>query len=434
MIDYSLSELRTDWKSGIPSRMKTVAELAVDAEANNKVLQDLIVSSARSGDQLPASVNTALLRIAFNDMWEVNLDAEDRRLAVALALASLLGEKIPNDFAPLDQRHPGVVLALTATAGENSSKVLAKIPGMLLTRLPPPYGPGFTRLMEAEPDLNCGDTAVLLLARFATQGIDRAQDLRAFLREHRSSRLQALALIYSHDNQLAKLVLDLMLNHPNFALDIPETNWARSWNLTQWQELEPADQLLLLAGVPPRSLSRTEDIVKLLMHPAAKLRVFAVTQVLERVSLKHPGAVALLTRLQEEPDLLTPEQLFRLLGILEQPAKVKLSRVKVWLESSPPQSIVAELLLASAKEQAGTKVDTLFANYLRERRWRGAEAELAALSQHPDPLSRLFSYDQIYRNLSEKRAEDLLGQALTYETEPRFKVQLKSMLQQLNAQ
>ncbi len=431
-IEYNVSELRQDWQSRIPSRMLTVAEVALDPDADNKSVQDLIVASANKGEQLP-SVDVGLLRIAFDTRWEVELEPEDRRMAIAFGLARLLGENAPRDLGPLQERHPGILLAIAASAGPNLNRILSEIPVASLTRLPPPIGPAFIKLSQGAEDLSLADKAVQHLARFQSRGIERAEDLAVYLQDNTAVRLQALALLFSQDNYAAKTILEHLLNHPNIVLKHPEIVWARMWGLSKWEELEESDMLFVLAGAPPSTGVRTENIAKLFLHPNPQLRSYAIDQAINRVKFEHPGALEVLDKVRANPELVNAEQLARLAELLQDPENAAPKKVQALMASEPPTELLVPLLLSTRAQPKASRIDAWLALNLKSRGWEPSIAQLRNLSLHPDDYTRLFAYNKILRLEDEETARAFLETALEQEQKPDYREQLKKMIAQIGA-
>ncbi|HQH27177.1 MAG TPA: hypothetical protein PLP17_07250, partial [Oligoflexia bacterium] len=427
---YGVDDLRLRWESRSPSRMVAVARLALTRGPEQHYAEEIILRSVMSGDTLPGGVDVDLLRIAFNSRWEKSLSAEDRRMALALGLAGLLDGALPTDLGKLSDRHPGVVFAVAASAGRNVSRFLKPIPAVVLTKLPPPYGPAFVKLTMNAADATCADDFVQQFARISTRGVERAQEIAEFLRQDSRVRLVALALMFSADNQLAKPLLDVLVNHPNLSLEQAEVKWAREWKLTQWADLEPGDQLFVLAGVPPSGRLDLENIGKLFMHPAAEIRVYAIQQALDRIKFAHPATWAVMQRVMRQPDMLSPEQLFKLAEILEKPASVSDERIKTWLTSQPPVplDILTEMLLANSEQAQAMRLDAWIAVYLKGQGWEPDIAVLKRLAQHPDNYTRLFAYNQIFRLNDKDTARVFLRTALNKEKNPAYRRQLESMI------
>jgi serine/threonine protein kinase len=431
-IEYTYAELRADWASKMPSRMVNVAEIAVDPEVDNRAVQDMIVASALQGEKLPSMVNVEFLRIAFDDRWERDLTAEDRRMAVSLALASLLRDRMPQDLGPLIDHHPALILAVAASAGQNLNRILDKVPADVLTSLPQPYGDAFAKLTNGQKDVTCADRGIQLLARFGTRGVDPDQimEIPEFLRGDTSRRLNALAIMFSQHERLAKSLLDVLLNHPNMVLKTPHVTWARAWDILSWNELDSVDRLFVLSGIPPAKMVSAANIVKLFTHPEPSMRSYAIRQAMNRVKFNHPAAFAVLTELEAKPELLDSEQLSRLAAILENPQTATQERIESWLSSAPPTKLIAMMLIGSAKQSTSFALDTWFAVYLKQRAWVPSLEELKELIHHPDEYTRLYSYNLLHLHTDKAEAKSLLEEAMTQETSPDLKAQLSLMMEQ----
>jgi len=436
-VEYSVPEIRAAWDSKIPSRMLTVAELAVDSEVENKLVQDIVVSSAKNGRKLPAAVNTSLLRVAFHDRWEMELNSEDRRFAVALGLAGLLRNKMPTDLGMLTERHPGVILAITASAGKNTRKILEKIPALSLANLAPPFGPAFQKLVESNESLSCADESVHLLARFGTKGIQGidSQDVIEYLAKDSSIRLQALSLMVSYDDLAARKMLDVLLNNPNTNFKSAESAWAKVWELKTWPNIDAADKLFILAGIPPASKVSLQHLRTLFSHPSDIMRSYAISQAKTRLTFKHPGAEAVFAMLGNNSSLLSGEQLLRLGQILEAPLKVSEQKIKGWLETNPPVEVVSALLLSRSNSNEINKTDTWFAYYLKNAEWSPNKEQLKSMILHPDRYTRLYTYTEIQKRVTEEtidatEALHLFQNALANEKDPEYQEQLQLMIGQ----
>jgi len=422
-----LQAYRDDWNSKIPSRMVPVAVAAVSHEGD-PAAESVILASIRSGEVSSAGVNVGLLRIAFDDRWEMELSPADRRTALALGLGNLLRQNFPKDLTELDRLHPGVLLALTASVGQVSANdYFRNVPADRLVQLPPPFGPAFREIVSAHPAIHCDDEAVQRLARLGTRGVN-LDDLAMFLRDETAVRLRALALILSHDNSRAQTALDLLLRDSNINLNDTFIDWGRAFHLDQWQELESSDRLFVLAGVAPAGKVSADNLGRLLSHPVPSLRAYAIRGALSSIRMKHPGAVPVLSELEKVPQTLSGEQTVDLVKFLINPAEQKSETVRAWFETNPPREMAAQLLLATAKEHVGTILDTSLAVYLKGKNWKPGIDTLRKLSFHPDAYTRLFAYSEIYLLSDREVATEFLRDARRQEADPENKLQLDQML------
>ena len=429
----SNDELRSAWESKRPSMMTPVALAAIDSEGANSYAETIIVGAAIRGEELPVGVDGGLIRIAFDERWERELSSDDRRLALTLALSGMLKSDTPRELPHLDRAHPGVLLAVTASAGENVSAILKNIPASLLAQLPPPFGPAFFELVRGDDKISCGDDPTRLLARLATFGIEGSDQVVAFVTKETVARLRVLAILFGQDLQQANKVLDILLNHPNIDLGHPLIEWARTWDLLSWDELESSDQLFVLAGIPPAHPVLLENVPKLFAHPLPNIRGKAIKNALEEIPFSHRGAFPILRSVAEQPEILTPKQTVELAKFLESPTRAKMKDVRAWLSRGVPESLLVELLASTAKETQATKFDFEISRKLQQGKWQPRINEMRKLSTHPDKLTRLYIYKKTYELADRTTARAILAQALKSESDSKFQQQLEMMIRSIDS-
>ena len=427
---YTTEELRLAWESSIPSRMAPVAELAL--EEDGQLAEDIIIRSIYNGARLPQGVNAGLIKIAFDARWERRLTDEDRRMALALGVAALLGSNYPKDLGPLDERHPGLIFAVVATAGKNANPFLERIPAVVLEKLPGSLGQAFAVLAENHKEYTCASDAIRRLAQFSTHGVGRATDLADFLSVDTDLRLQALAKLYEKDGAGARAVLEATLSHPNIILEHPLIAWGREWELVTWPDLEATDRLAVLAGYAPQGRVMVENVGKMFSHPSAAVRGYAIERAIDRIRFAHPGSFAVLRQLVKNPELLDGRQLFHFAKLLENPTTATEQQLKDWFAKKPPTQLVSQLLLAGHDQKSATKFDTFTAMYLKLEKWEASMAQLRLLVSHPDDYTRLYAYQQVFEREGPEVAA-ILKAAREVESNGRFKRQLDQMLEQLEA-
>lgn len=427
-VSYSREELELAWLSKRPSQMSAVAEAAVRGD---DFAEMLVVGSTLKGENLPAGIDASMLRIAFDERWERELNVGDRKLALTLGLAGLLNSSSSEDLPQLDSVHPGVILGITASAGKNVTPFLNRLPISILGNLPPPVGPAFIELALGQSNISCGNEATRSFARFATRSIEDGQDLVKFLSQNTQGRLRALAILFSQDSAGARQVLDVLLNHPNLQIEHELISWARTSDLLNWSEISNSDQLLVLAGIPPTEALSPESIGKSFAHPLESMRAHAIKIGLDTIKFSHPGAWAVLKQLIDQPKLLGPKQTVQLANFLESPGKANRNDLLAWLKSEPPVELVATLVLATAKETNATKVDFEFARFLQQKNWEPKFDELVRLAEHPDKFTRFFAYTKIYGLTDVAASHRVLSTASRKEQIPEFQQQLRFMLSSL---
>lgn len=422
-------ELQADWESKVPSRMRRVALEAIDLEQAERGAEAVILASAKSGDEIGPFVNVDFLRIAFANEWEAELSPQDRRTALAFALAPLLKTSLPEDLPALDSLHPGVLLAVIANLGAQANrKVFEKIPLSFFAQLPPPIGASFRVFVEQEPKLTLADSSVQSLARLLTLKIN-LDELRNFLGGKVDSRLKVLAEGLRSEPQRAEELLVLLLKHPNSVIQSAGISWAKDFDFYAWKGLSMNSKLDFMAGMLGQVQElATADIMKLLAHPAPEVRAFAMGQIINHLKLEHRAGVDVLNMLRANPGILNSEQTVTLVGMLLQPAKQDPLQINKWLESNPPQALLTTLLLGSSTADAATVVDATIAAYLQKQKWKPDLLQLRKLVSHPDSYTRLFAYSEIYLMDDRKIVEDFLKMAEKKETDERNLGQLQQML------
>ena len=431
-VDYSAmteGELSAAWSSMVPSEMRVVARAAIDPKDPNKIAERIILRSAFSGDRGSDLVNYGLMRIAFDPRWEVKLDETDRRVVLTLALGRVLGDDIPQAKVDLRQLHPAVILAIAASF--QNPPGIGQIPAAVLTQLPPPFSFAFAELLRSQPNLLCSSPAVQTLARFGTRGLGDAEEVVQFLREDTYLRLTALAKLFSLDQGLAKQLLDVLLNHPNIRLDHEIVRWGTAVKLINWRDLSSNDQLFILAGIPPSKEISVVSVVQLLAHPVARMRQYAIENVLNRIKLGHPGATAVLTELKANPDLLNAKQTLDLARFLERPETAPTESVRTWLETKPAPVLLEKLIVASADVPPPTAFDSDVSAYLQKNGWNPDVETLKKLAHHPERLTRFFAYTRIFALPDAKLKLQLLSDALAKEQVDEFRQQLEIMVTSL---
>ncbi len=424
---------KQEWGSRIPSRMRPVAIAAVSDDRASSAAESVILGSIRSADLSSAGINIGLLRNAFDDRWEMELGPDDRRTALALGLGALLRQDdFPKDLPALDQLHPGVLFALTGSIGKTSSAgFLSSVPADRLAQLPPPYGPAFHELTAAHPMLRCSDESVQRLARLGAGPVD-LNEVALFLREETAMRLRALAIMYSHDNARAKILLDILVKDSNLTVERDYIKWGKAFAIDQWKELEPGDRLFVLAGVQPAGHVASENLGKLLAHPEPRLRALAIHGAMSAVRMSHPGALDVLRIVEQEPTMLSPAQTVDLVKFLVSPAAQNIEAVRAWLQTNPPQQILVPLLVTSISAKKGTLLDTAIAVYLKGKNWKPSMDVLKKLTAHPDSYTRLFAYNELYLMQDREAARRILTDAQKTESEPENQQQLQQMLLELS--
>ncbi|MBP9839094.1 MAG: hypothetical protein KBC84_10330, partial [Proteobacteria bacterium] len=424
-----------DWNSKIPSRMLPVALAALNATNPDKSAETVIISASRKDETSISGINNSLIKFAFNDKWEMDLTAQDRRAALFLGLGSLLKNKKIENLPELVDLHPGIILAIISSInnkGESVPQNFQNIPAARLLSLPKIYTQGIRVLLENNQNLNCADKDLQQLIYFMVRGIDIDQ-LNVFLSNNTNLKLQALNEALSSDENKAQLSLELILRNTLLANIKDESiDWARAFNLLDWKELKATEKLSLLAGRIPKSIISEQNVAKLVTHPALIIRSYAFSLIPTAMKLQHPASLDILQKLQNKPDIISPDQSLQLFRILVNPSKIDPLDIKIWIESTPSIEILESLLLSSAAEIEATPVDTAVAASLKNRAWSPSLDVLRKLSVHPDKFTRMYCYNLIFNLTDKETARELLNIAHNKEKEADYKSQLEEMLSNLS--
>lgn len=429
----ALDDLNSAWSSGVLSQMKLVADQAIYKNPGRLLAERVILSSVTNDQVKSELVDTSLLRVAFNAQWEEQLEEDDRRYALSLGLIQILKNQIPRDLGKLEDRNPAIVLALMSSGSISVNKFLSQVPISHLEKLPPPFGPSFQLLSTAQEGKNCGEQDVITLARFGTRGIENPVTINTFVLDDFKRRMSALAILYTAQPDNARKVLDIVISHPNLSVKTAETIWAKRVGLIDWTEVDPADKIFLLAGVPLRGNTQLgpESVAKLFLHPSARVRGFAAGVAVDKITFLHKAAPEILSIISKSPDILSQDQFVMLGQILEDPKKTAESHrqiVQSFIASNPSVDICKHLLLASATEKESTILDSALSVYLKDKKWVPTHTQLEVLSAHPDKVTRMFAYQNLFASTDKDFAVELLKKSLKTETDPAYKEQLSAMI------
>lgn len=432
----SLDELKLAWASGVPSKMSDVARQAIYESAERDLAEQVIISPILQDQNNVRLVDASLIRVAFSKEWEAQLSSNDRRFVLALALRELLKDEFPKDLPPLSELHPAVVLSVLSSTENKVPVILNSVSASILESLPEPFGVAFQILNTGKTDVKASAEEVITLAHLGTRGVDDPVLLARFLKTDFERRLSAIAVMFSINSVESLKVLDTILNHPNVALNIPATNWAKKVDLVNWNGIDASDKLFLTAGValrPDKELS-IEQIARLFLNPSAKVRGFAAGLSIHQIPFKHKGAIEVLTLVHKVPDIISSYQLTMLGQILEDPNKTMESHIQVikkFIESEPPIEIAKILLLSNASSNSQNILDGSLSSYLNEKGWQPDLAELKLLVNHHDKVARMFAYQVIFKSQQRDASLTWLKECIAKESEPEFKQQLQFMIERL---
>ncbi len=431
-----LEELQLSWNSGVPSKMQEVARQAIYQSSLRELAEEVIITPILSDQGSSRYIDASLIRVAYAKEWEPQLNTHDRRFILALALREVLKNEFPTDVPLLSELHPAILLSVLSGTESKVPAILDSVPAQILEGLPEPFGVAFQILLSRDNNLKASSAEVISLAHLGTRGANNAVTVSRFLEEDFERRLSSLAVMFSANSDESLKILDIILNHPNVAIENPATAWAKKVDLLSWDGIEASDKLFLIAGVAlrPDKVLSVGQIARMFLNPSPRVRKYAVGLSIHQIPFKHKGALEVLTLVQNVPDILSADQLTLLAQILEDPDRTVSTHMKVvqsFISSEPPIDIVKTLLLANWDSKVESIIDGSLSAYLSERGWIPDANELDILVKHHDKVARMYAYQRIFLLDDKAKAANLLKRAFVSEGSKEFKEQLKIMIDQL---
>ena len=419
---YSPEELSEMWSSPMRSRSEIVVRLALtNGNPLSQKAQSIIVESVLAGKKVSSPIDSQLIKVGYDPRWEGRLSPGDRE--AILVYASLpVAKNFRNFSLPQlsDNLNSVVLLALTAVLGEREQSSLSKFPIRLLFDLPAPNGGAFEALANIRPNLTCGDVETRLLAQIVAFGVSATDSVFEFLEDGSVQKLAVLGGLFIGDDKLSGDFLHTVLNHPNHRLTSEIAVWATKRGIIAWGDVSNSDKLRILSGQFPNGQVSPKVVALLFEHPEPKVRREAIAKAINEIHFAHPASVSILNSLAKDPSQLTPSQTIYLAQVLQEPNLEDRARLKKWLESSPPVPMLEEMLIATGKERKATVLDREILIHLREVNWKPTVEQLMRLVFHPEPLTRLYSYGQIFLLQDKALALKMLTEARKRETDSDF--------------
>lgn len=427
----NVQSLKEEWNSKIPSRMQQVALDAISEGEGYREAEAVIIASAKKNEDNGIAVNNQLIKVAFTDLWEMELNPGDRRAALVMGLAGLLKNQTIPPIPNSADLHPGVVLAMLSTLDANNEAVkslLSNVPIENLLKLPAPFFGGFKVLYDANPKANCSEPAVVMLSALGTKAI-ALEKLYDFIKINPILHIKALTKILSKNEDNVKIVFELLTTNQLFqGIGLESLSWAKAFSLVNWKDLTLSQKLSLLAGDVEFDNLMPENILKLMAHPIKEVRAKALGLALISIKFDHPASMEVIKRLQEKPDMLNIEQTVEMVKLLVNPYNLDLETVNKWLEKKPDIEILKILLLSSVGTEKGSIIDTAIAAELKKDNWKPGIDILRKLCSHPDKFTRLFAYNEIFSLEDKESAKELLTLASSSEKDEASIEQLKQMI------
>lgn len=413
------------WKSGMPSLMQQVAKAALADD--NPAARLVIIRDALESKEADGQVRYGMLRIVFNPEWEGELSADDRRIALSLALADLLGDQFQIPALPsLDKVHPGVILAIAGNLA--IEKELGQLKQASLTRmvgLPGRYGAAFDILLRLGVE-SMAEPAARALSHLLLGSIDE-RVVRAFFAEDEEPRnlfikLELVLMLSGEDGKLAQEAYKvLMTRHP---LSTQLLQWFQLENIAGWEKVSDRNKLVLISGTLPKQSLQVEQYVDLLKFPRETVRSAAKEWLIQSGLPKT--MLATIDFLLSEQSLLTRSQTITLVAALTGKTEQQYKVLSDWLKTGPDPGVLVNLLIIRSNIEPTDPFNVTVARHLSKVGWSGDLSQLKKLTMHSEPLVRALAYSLLS---VEKQAElNLLKDMVKVEPDQRLRQQLQERL------
>lgn len=379
------------WRSEQAAGMLDVARAAV--EEGDEAARAVIIEDALQGHNRQ-QVQDSLLRTAFNPKWADELNASDRKVALALALKKLLpvqGNRLP----PLPGMHAGVVLAAVGDLSlELSAGQFSDIPIAKLAKLPVPFGWAFGELERQEiPDMGAPPAQALchILAGNLSEEV-----FETYLGKDSSEPvvlgrlLIVLPFVELFPEIQEYLYAQLAKRGDVFSRRI---EWFEAEKVAEWAKVSKSDKLILATGSLQSLALSFEQYCDLLKFPGAAVRREAEKALAGALPAKKIGGA--LSFLASDRNQLTRYQVVSLLSALRLEGESAYSFVARWFDTKPdPQSVMGILL----ERRAVPKLDPFnveASRYLTTQQWQLALSDLELLAGHEEALARALAYSRL---------------------------------------
>lgn len=398
--ELSVSTYQQYWTSGIPSKLKIVANAAVNYGSSNAELA--ITKDLYAGNSRP-NVNTPFLKLVYNPNWEAELSKLDRQTALALGLGQLVESR--KNLALSKERHPALYYAILASSKINilktqylnnyRTKNLAKLKDV---------GSKFASLSNFGVNY-INHPLAWSLAKFTILDFSKEPLLAFLYKADSTAQIKArLGLFLSFDFKLDSKSFTLLTNilrakGGSFKLIF---NWFReNDNLMNWENLSTKDKLRLYASRFPSINLNFEYLIDLMTFPEKSVALKAAIKINEltndKVSLKF------LEYLIDNKDVLDRDSLIFLLSIFSDAEGKQGPLFRKWFSLKPNMNLIAELIiLRSEYEQDVFNSEAVL--YLKENSYKIKASVLEELIQHNDSFVRAYAYSSLNPLIKEHKA------------------------------
>ncbi len=409
------------WSSNELSRVTQIAELAVykeDQKATDTIVQDALTGSKRPG------VRSEFLKLAFNPLWEKALTAEDRKVALYLALSGIL-KQAPEDLIPIKDSSPQVLFALSASLPvDKPVEDFVEVDLSRFERLPEPFAGAYKELSAAGVK-NLASNPARSLSHLLTG--DVSDTVIAFffqgLREDKEhfARLSMLLKLTEINPQIPDGIVSYADSQSGVISKA--LAWFKEPGLDLWKKVPALDRLKLITAVIPTDLT-DEQFADLLRFPVESVRRAAQ----EALYAHHHNDDFLraLSFLSSPDSKLTRLQTISLVAAINAGADKRDAYVSTWFRSNPDAISVLALLVIRRNVVKDDTFNFEAARYVAQRQLRVPFETIKVLAGHPEALARAFAVSQLDTNKAEQRA--LLQNMATVEPNENIRELIKGRL------
>lgn len=413
------------WKSGMPSLMQQVAKAALVDD--NPAARFVVIRDALESKGANNQVRYDIIRIAFNPEWEGEISAEDRRIALSLALADLLRDEMQMPALPsLEKTHPGVVLAIAGNlAVEKNFSQLGQVSLTRMVGLPGRYGAAFDILLRLGVE-NMADQAARALSHLLLGNVN-TRVIRAFFREDEEPRnlfikLELVLMLSGDREELAQETYNVLLTQHAFATQLLQ--WFQLENVAGWEKLSGRDKLVLLSGTLPKETLQLEHYIDLLKFPRDGVRDAAKEHLIKEVLPET--MLATIDFLAGDQNLFTRSQMITLVAALSLKPDQQYKILTDWFETQPDPDTLVNLLIVRSSIAPTDPFNVTAARYLSRNNWSGDLSQLKKLTMHSESLVRALAYSQL--SVEKKEELQILKEMAKVEPDQRLRMQLQERL------
>jgi hypothetical protein len=409
------------WTSGIPSKMKIVAEAATNLGSSNAELaisRDIYSGNKRNG------VNSEFLKLVYSPLWEAELTKSDRKTALALGLSNLLGTKVKFNISQTN--HPALFYSILASSDLNILKTsfLSAYSTLKLANLVN-VGKRYTVLNNFGVK-SLSHPLSWSVAKFSIGSFTRESLFTFFYGAKDLSQLKArLSLFLSLDYNINQTSLNeiekiLANKHKTFKSDIA---WINQGKIVNWKVFSPIQKLRLYSSRFPSDELNIEYLADLLTSPDKAIALKAKVKLKELLpSEKETSTFSFLI---EKKAKLTRSSIIFLVSIFKESNQKKAPLLREWFNLKPKPSLIIDLIASRTKLDSDILV-TEGILYLQSQKYQVKASMLDKLINHSDPFVRAYAYSHLNPLIDEHK--DLIKYLINVENDQSLLRQLSEKL------